>query len=97
MAHFGVMGIKYVVLIDNFEMVILLQKEDEKEPEEGDESSQEPQTKVVSDLVKLEENDRARNMIILHIGDRVLRSSSIVKLRHLCGQLLLGYISQGPC
>lgn len=85
MAHFGVMGLKDVVLSDNFDMVISSRKV-EKKPVEGAksgdgttpvevvESSKGSTVEVIPDPVKLEKNDRARNMIILNIGDQVLRT-----------------------
>lgn len=94
MAHFGVLGLKNVVLSDDFSMVVPISKDmkkkgieikpvdstkpaEEVKPEEAAESSKHPKSEVLLDPVKLDMNDRTRNMIILNIEDRVLR-----KIKH---------------
>lgn len=47
------------------------------QPADGDASLSKPQIKFVLDPVKLEKDEQAKNLIILNIGDHVLR-----KIKH---------------
>lgn len=78
MAHFGVSGLKEVVLSDNFEIEVPLTKEEGKKVADDDgEKSGGSQTKTILDLIKLEKDERAKDMIILNISNQVLR-----KIKH---------------
>ncbi|KAF8075602.1 hypothetical protein N665_1078s0001 [Sinapis alba] len=78
MEHFGVFGLKEVILSDNFEIVVPSTKEEGKKIDDADqEKDSAQQTKVTLDPIKLEKDDRARDMIILNICDHVLR-----KIKH---------------
>ena len=77
-AHIGFSGLKEVVLSDNFEIEVLLTKEEGKKVADGDEDeSKGSQTKMVLDPIKLEKDERAKDMIILNISNQVLR-----KIKH---------------
>ena len=58
MAHFGLSGLKKVVLSDNFEIEVPLTKEEGKKVADGDEDeSKGSQTKMVLDPIKLEKDE----------------------------------------
>lgn len=77
MAHFGVSGLKEVVLSDNFEIEVPLTKEEGKKAEDDDDESVGSETKKILDPIKLEKDERAKDMIILNISNQVLR-----KIKH---------------
>lgn len=75
MAHFGVSGLKEVVLSDNFEIEVPVTKEEGKKVDDDDSGTSE--VKTILDPVKLEKDEKAKDMIILNIGNQVLR-----KIKH---------------
>lgn len=76
MAHFGVSGLKEVVLSDNFEIEVPVTKSEGKAVDDDD-SAGASDTKTILDPVKLEKDEKAKDMIILNIGNQVLR-----KIKH---------------
>ncbi|CAA7016274.1 unnamed protein product [Microthlaspi erraticum] len=84
MAHFGVAGLKDVIHSDNFEITVPLSPAVPamNVPGAGGEiadviPAQPATTQVIQDPVKLEKDERAKDMIIVNIGDLVLR-----KIKH---------------
>ena len=76
MAHFRVSGLKEVVLSDNFEIEVTATKEEGKKGDDDDDSVT-TESKTILDPVKLEKDEKAKDMIILNIGNQVLR-----KIKH---------------
>lgn len=69
---------KEVILSDNFEIEEALTKEEGKKTDEDDQEKESTsQTKKILNPVKVEKDDRAKNLIILNISDHVLR-----KIKH---------------
>lgn len=64
MAHFGVSGFKEVITSDNFGITVPITKSDGKKSEDGEEEAS-SETKVIFDPVKLEKDERDRDMIIV--------------------------------
>ena len=78
MAHFRVSGLKEVVLSDNFEIEVPLTKEEGKKvSDDDDDESGGSQTKTISDPIRLEKYERAKEMTILNISNHVLQ-----KIKH---------------
>ena len=78
MAHFGVSGLKEVVLSDNFEIEAPSTKEEGKKDSDGaEDESEESKPKTILDPIKLERDERAKDMIILNISNQVLQ-----KIKH---------------
>lgn len=70
---------KEVILSDNFEIKVPLTKEEGKKiyDDDQDEKESTSKTKMIADPIKLEKDDRTRDIIILNINDHVLR-----KIKH---------------
>ncbi|CAA7029216.1 unnamed protein product [Microthlaspi erraticum] len=73
MAHFGVAGLKDVILSDDFGMSVDEVKTEIQQTEAGPVEVKVSESKLVPDPVKLEKDERAKDMIIVNISDFVLR------------------------
>lgn len=78
MANLGILGLKGI--INDFSLTSPLTKSDEKKTKDGDDddddakySSSKPLTKTVVDSDTVEKPEQAMNLIILNVGDTVLR------------------------
>lgn len=71
MGHFGVSGLKEVVLSDKFKIKVPVTKEEGKI--RYDDQSGLLEKKTILDPLKLEKDEKAKDMIIFHIGNQVLR------------------------
>lgn len=71
-AHLGVLGLKNSLTDFTLTKTVPLTKSESKQVETGDDSSESSLTKEVPDLVKIEQSEQAKNIIINHISDPVL-------------------------
>ena len=81
MAHLGYRGLKDVLTDTKLEKVISISKSEGKKIEsDGDDdnkSTSEEETKTVPDPVKIEKSERAKNLIVMNLGDKVLRKINV--------------------
>lgn len=82
MAHLGYFGLKDALTDSKMEMQVPLTKSEEKQvqtddDDDDDKSSSEPLTKTVPDPIKIEKSEKAKNLMIMNLGDKVLRKINV--------------------